>query len=113
MAYDHTFLFDAVRQSLNRTPFSSLRGLAQELRVSEGTLEKAVNDATGKTFRDFKDEIVMDRLMEFFASHRTCTIKQASLAVGYKSQRSFARAVKRACGLSPQALRSRMVFRQG
>jgi AraC-like DNA-binding protein len=80
--------------------------------VSEGTLEKAVSDATGKTFRDFKDETLLDSLMEFFASHRTCTIKQASLAVGYKSQRSFARAVKRACGLSPQALRSRMVLRQ-
>lgn len=80
--------------------------------MSQGTLEKAVSDATGKTFRDFKDAILLDRLMEFFASQRTCTIKQASLAVGYKSQRSFARAIRRACGLSPQALRSRMVFRQ-
>lgn len=80
--------------------------------MSQGTLEKAVSDATGKTFRHFKDEILLHRLVEFFASHATCSIKEASLAVGYKSQRSFARAVKRACGLSPQALRSRMVFRQ-
>jgi len=35
-------------------------------------------------------------------------IKQVSFEVGYKSARSFARAIKRASGLSPEELRSRM-----
>lgn len=108
MSYDHTLLFDAVRLSLHAKPFCSLLGLTQELRVSKGTLEKAVSVATGKTFRRFREEILVSHLMNSFAARPGCTVREMSVALGYKSPRSFARAIRRASGLSPEELRSRI-----
>ncbi len=108
MSYDHTFLFDAVRQSLQARPFCSLRSLTQELHVSRGTLERTVSLATGKTFRRFREEMLVKHLLNSFAARAGCTVKEMSAALGYKSPRSFARAIRRACGLSPEELRSRI-----
>ncbi len=44
-------------------------------------------------------------------SEPTLPIKAISFALGYKSQRSFARAVRRATGISPEELRSAVVER--
>ena len=107
LSYNYALLFDAVRQSLHGKPSRSLRDLSQELHVSRGTLEKAVSVVTGKSFRCLRDEILVNHLINSFASRPACTIKQISLALGYKSSRSFARAIKRACGFSPVELRSR------
>lgn len=108
MSYNHAFLFDAVHRSLHAKPFSSLRGLVQELAVSKGTLEKAVSIATGKTFRRFREVILVEHLKNSFAARPDCPVREISVALGYKSPRSFARAIKRASGLSPAELRSRI-----
>ena len=107
LSYNHILLFNQVRQSMRSRPSRSLRGLSLELHVSRGTLETVVSIATGKSFRCLRDEILVDQLVNAFASRPACTIKEISLALGYKSARSFARAIKRACGLSPVELRSR------
>jgi len=108
LAYDHVLLFNEVRQSLRRKPFRLLRGLCQQLRVSKGTLEKAVSAAAGETFRSFREEIIVSHVLNSFASRPTRTIKQISRALGYKSARSFARAIRRMCGLPPKDLRFRL-----
>lgn len=108
MSYDHTLLFDALQQSLHAKPFCSLAGLTQELHVSKGTLEKAVSIATGKTFRRFREEILVSHLVNSFAARPGFTVRKISVALGYKSPRSFARAIRRTCGMSPEELRSRI-----
>jgi AraC-like DNA-binding protein len=70
-----------------------------------------VSVATQGTFRSFRQEILVNNLINVLDSQPTCSIKEIALAVGYKSPRSFARAVKRICGLSPQELRRRMAQR--
>jgi len=106
VSYDYVLLSDAVRQSLSGKPFRSLRDLSQELQVSKGTLEKAVYIATGKTFVRFRENILVIHLMNSFAARPGCTVREMSVTLGYKSPRSFARAIRRASGLSPKKLRS-------
>jgi AraC-like DNA-binding protein len=104
-------LFEAVRQSLSDKPFRTLRDLSRQLRVSMGTVEHAVSASTQGTFRSFREEILVNHLTDILGVQPTCTIKEIALTVGYKSPRSFARAVKRICGLSPQELRWRIAQR--
>jgi AraC-like DNA-binding protein len=109
MSYDHRILFQTVSQCLHRSPCISLEDLSRELGISRRTIEKCINTATGKPFRDLREEILISSVRSVFISRPTLAIKELSFDVGYKSTRSFARAIKRACGLSPQELRSHVV----
>lgn len=94
---------------LRRTPCGLLGQLSQELRVSRRTIENTVRVAAGKTFRDLRDEILVERVSSIVASRPTVSIKELSFAVGFKSASSFARAIKRVCGSCPEEFRSRVV----
>ncbi|MGB8474092.1 MAG: helix-turn-helix domain-containing protein [Candidatus Acidiferrum sp.] len=109
LSYDHTLLFDVVRQYLRQTPCRVLGDLALELRVSRRTIENSVHVAAGKTFRDVRKEILIERVRNILASDPTMSVKELSFAVGFKSASSFSRAIKRACGSCPEEFRSRVV----
>ncbi|SRR6266700_5826887 len=105
----HKLLLDAILLHLHRTPCSSLGDLSQELRVSRRTLERAIDVAAGRTFRNLREEILVERVRSLLTSHPARAIKELSFDLGYKSSRSFARAIKRACGSSPEKLRSSVI----
>jgi AraC-like DNA-binding protein len=109
MSYDHRLLCEWVSLSLNRDPSSSLGKLSREFRVGQRTIEKAIIAASGKTFRDLREEIMIERVRSAFTSDPTRAIKGLASDLGYKSPRSFARAIRRACGSSPEELRSRII----
>ena len=108
MSYDYRLLFERVAIRLQRNPSSSLRKLSRDLRVGRRTIQKAVNVVTGKKFRILKDEFLLKMVKTLLASGPNMTIRKRSLEVGYKTSRSFARAVRRASGFSPQELRLRL-----
>ncbi len=93
MSYDPRLLFERILTCLQESPCKTLEDLSQSLRLSERTIQKAVNLSAGKSFFEEQPEL---------------PIKEVSFGVGFKSASSFARAVKRACGLSPEELRSRV-----
>lgn len=105
MSYKHTLLLDAISNHLSRTPSGRLEDISRELRVSRRTLQEVVSAATGRTFRDFREEMLVERVRDLLESYPTRTIKEVAFDLGYKSPRSFARAIKRACGSSPAQLR--------
>ena len=109
MSYDHRLLFQGISHSLNESPSISLVGLSRELQVSPRTIEMAVATMTGKTFRDVREEILMATVRCLFVSDSALAVKELSQRVGYKSATSFARAIRRACGLCPEELRFRVV----
>jgi AraC-like DNA-binding protein len=109
VSYDHRLLGERISQSLHRNPGFSLGELSRELRVSRRTLQNVVNISTGRTFRDFREDVLVERAKHLLESHPTRTIKELSFDLGYKSPRSFARAIRRACGSSPAELRSRII----
>lgn len=80
--------------------------LSQELRLSRRTIQKTVVVACGKNFRDLREEVLIARVKNLFVSEPTLAIKAISFSLGYESPRSFARAIRRACGFSPEELRS-------
>lgn len=110
MSCKHDFVVDAVLYRLRRAPSTLLEGLAQELHVSRRTLEDAIKTITGKTFRELRDELLVERVKGLLESHPTRGIKELSFELGFKYPRSFARSVKRACGFSLAQLRSRIIF---
>lgn len=109
MLHEHEFLFDAVLYHLYQTPYCLLGDLALQLRVSRRTLENCIHLAAGKTFRDLRREILLDRVRSILVSNPAISVKELSFTVGFKSSSSFSRAIKRACGFCPEELRSHAV----
>ena len=108
MSYDHGLLHLRVSLSLQRKPNSTLRELSRELHVSRRTIQNAVISVTGKKFRELQEETLLARVQTILLTRPGVAIKELSGDVGYRSSRSFARAVRRASGVSPEQLRARM-----
>lgn len=108
MSFEHDLLLNAALRRMSREPSALLEDLARESHVSRRTLQNAIK-FTGKTFRELRDELLFERVNSLLESHPTRGIKELSFELGYKSPRSFARAIKRACGFSPAQLRSRII----
>jgi len=107
MSYDQRLLFNHVLTALRRTPICSLGVLSRELGVSVRTIEAVVSHCAGKGFRDLRQEALVAEVKALLAERPARAIKEISYAMGYNSPRSFARAVKRVCGLTPEQLRYR------
>ena len=105
----HKFLFDAILLHLHETPCVLLGDLALQLRVSRRTIENCIRVGAGKTFRNLRKEVLLSRVNCILSSDPTISVKELSVAVGFKSASSFSRAIKHACGSSPEELRSRAV----
>jgi len=108
MSYDQMLLLQTITSFLHRNPGGSLLMLSQELHISRRTVQATIKATKGKGFRDFRQEILMTRLRNLLLSRPDWTIKQISLELGYTCPQSFSRAVKRACGVSPCELRSKV-----
>ena len=109
MSYNHALLFQAVSICLQRNPSWSLIDLSRDLRVGRRTIQAVVRIKSGKTFRQFREEILIERVNNSFLARPMLAIKELSFELGYPFPQSFARSVKRACGLSPEQLRSTIV----
>jgi AraC-like DNA-binding protein len=107
LSYDPRLLFHSIAVCLKQNPAISLETLSKELQLSRRTIQKAIAIGSGKNFRSLRDEFLLARVKSLFLSEPTSGIKAISFTIGYESPRSFARAIRRACGFSPEELRSR------
>lgn len=108
MSYDRKLLFNRIIAALRRNPCCSLRELSRELQVSCRTIQNAIRAVTGKKLRDLREELLLVRIKNLLELTPNATIGKVSLEAGYRSARSFARAVRRTCGVTPQQLRNRI-----
>ncbi|PYU48651.1 MAG: hypothetical protein DMG48_19575 [Acidobacteria bacterium] len=108
MSYDWRLLFEEISICLHESPSKTLLDISKNLQVSRRTIEKAVSTSTGGTFRRLREGILLTRVRSLCASQPTMAIKELCFAVGFKSASSFARAIKRASGSSPEELRFRV-----
>jgi len=106
MSYDPKLLYERISLSLRQNLSLSLEELSQELRVSRRTIQNTVIVVTGKKFRDLREEFLLARFQSAVVAEPAAAIKELSSEIGYGSPRSFARAIRRACGVSPQQLRA-------
>jgi len=110
MWYDSRLLFAQICIRLDHTPACSLVGLSREFQVGARTIQNIVTSMTGGvTFSSFKDDILIARLTRLFLARPFSPVKELSFDLGYKCSRTFARAVRRACGVSAAELRKRIV----
>src|SRR5262249_41226801 len=105
--YDRHELFVRIRQRMEVSPFLQLVDLSDALRIERHTIEKAVKEATGSTFRDLRAEILLKRAIRLLGDNPGHSIKEISFSLGYNSQRSFCRFVRTTAGCSPTELRGR------
>ena len=105
MSYDPTLLYGRIFLSLQKDPGLSLEELSQDLHVSRRTIQNIIIAVTGKQFRDLRTEFLLARFKSALAAVPAATIKELSSEIGYRSPRAFARAIQRACGISPLQLR--------
>ena len=108
MSYDPRLLFEEICFCLREGPSKTLVDISQTLRVSRRTVENTVSMSTGGTFRRLREEILLTIVRSLFVSQPTLAIKELCFVVGFKSASSFSRAIKRACGSSPERLRFRI-----
>jgi AraC-like DNA-binding protein len=108
VSYNHRLLLDEICRCLRQSPCCSLGVLSQELRVSRRTIQQVAITTTGKTLRQLREEVLLARVKYLFIARPTSAIKELSFDLGYKSSRSFSRAVRRASGTSPEKLRSQV-----
>ena len=106
MSYDPRLLFEQISVCLNENPRKTLEELAQNLQVSKRVIKKTVRLSTGGNFRRYREEVLMERVKDFFAMQPGAAIKVLSIDLGFKSPSSFARAVRRASGACPGQLRN-------
>jgi AraC-like DNA-binding protein len=98
-------LVPQVRQALAAHPdrTHSAEALASLLHVSARTLHRQLKEE-GASLQQLKDEVRMERARDLL--HRTARpIKQVAAAVGFRNEKSFARAFRAWAGVSPGALR--------
>lgn len=94
-------LVQRVRELLPRHP--TAEALAAALHVSVRTLHRQLRDE-GASLQSLKDEVRRDRALELLARARQ-PVKQVARAVGFASEKSFARAFRHWTGRSPSDVR--------
>lgn len=99
-------LVPQVRQALAAHPqhTHSARGIAELLHVSPRTLHRQLKEE-GATLQQLKDEVRLERAKDLLL--RTAgPLKQVAASVGFRNEKSFARAFRQWAGVAPGAFRA-------
>lgn len=83
----------------------SLERIADELQISSSHLRKIFKEETGITLKSYITEVRMDTIKTLLIETKM-TISDISLRAGYVSAQSFARAFKKAFGVTPTEFRN-------
>ncbi len=106
MAYDFGGLFGQIEACLLARPRIALATLAKQVGVERHTVEWAVREATGNSFRQVQAEIISKRAVELLRLEPSRSIKEIAFLLGYKSRRAFSRFFKQAYGSPPTEVRT-------
>jgi AraC-like DNA-binding protein len=106
VAYDLEGLFCRILTQLHSMPNIRLQDLSRRLRIERHTIEKAVKNLSGKTFREFRAQLLLQEATRLLGDNPAQSIKEVAFSLGYNSQRSFCRFIKSTAGCSPTQLRN-------
>jgi AraC-like DNA-binding protein len=105
VAHDLARIFGRVESLLTQRPRMALSDLSRELGVERHTVERAVRDAKGKSFREFHREFVLSHITETLLAGSDLSLKEFAADLGYSSVQAFTRFVSKASGTTPARLR--------
>jgi len=105
MASDLPGLVDQAGVVLEGSPWLGLRAVSHVLGVERHTVERAFQLNTGRSFRAFRRDLLLQRAKDLLGSGPTSPIKEITFLLGYKSERAFARFIRSMVGCCPCELR--------
>ena len=106
MAYDPKRLFEELDAKLSEVPRTSLLAVAQWLGVDRHTLERATRRSTGKTFRAYQAQKLLETAHNLFLQNPPLSVKEIAARLGYGSASAFSRFARTKTGQSPGNLRA-------
>lgn len=108
MTYDSRGLYRQAMALIDQKPWMRLGAITACLAVERHTLEKAFRLNTGKSFRAVRHELLCRRAVDLFESRGSASNSEVAFALGYESERAFARFIRGSFGRSPSELRRRL-----
>jgi len=108
MTYDSRGVFKQAVAALTGNPRRGLKSVSEALGVERHTIEGAFQLNVGRTFREFRHELLCARSVELLASKATASIKEIAFLLGYQSERAFARFIRNSFGCCPCELRRQL-----
>ena len=104
MTYNQYQLFEVIDARLTACPGLRLQAVAQEFGVNRHTVEKAIRQARGISFREYQQDFLLRKAIDLLLHEPNLSIKQLAGELGYRSPKSFWRFIKRASGKSPSEI---------
>ena len=106
MVYDLHRIFLQVTRHIEMMPCISLMQLSNILGIERHTIAKAIKNATGLSFREFRNSVLLKHACDLLKDESNRTIKEVAFAVGYRSQGSLSRFIRIATGHSAKAVKT-------
>jgi len=107
MSYEPSAIWRAIHERLTTNPRTTLRQLTDALRVDRDVVKRACQD-NGTSFRELRQTLRFKAAAILLAAPGAHSIKERAFALGY-TPRGFSRFVRRHSGLTPMALRQRLL----
>ncbi len=108
MAYDLKGLFLQAMALIDEKPWIRLGAVTRSLGVERHTLEKVFRLNTGGSFRAVRHGSLCRRVVQLFGSRGNASNSEVAFALGYESERAFARFIRDSFGWTPSELRRRL-----
>jgi AraC-like DNA-binding protein len=105
MAYNLRRLFTNLDDALSQNPNLRLGTFAKDIRVGRHTVEKAVLEAVGMSFRDYRNQRLLEEARRLLIEEFNLSEKEIAFKLGYRSRDAFCRFVKINTGACPSDLR--------
>lgn len=108
MTYDSAGLFRQAAALLEQKPELRLVTVAEAVGAERHTLERAFQLSAGKSFREFKRELLCRKTIESFRLKPSASTSETAFALGYQWERAFARFIRNSFGCPPTDLRRQL-----
>ena|SRR5437773_7288348 len=107
VAYDRRKLVGMIDELLSADPRMPLPKIARELGVERHTIEKAVRHVRRMSFREHRQEKLLERALFLLNDKRGFTEKEVAAELGFASLEAFIRFIKAQTGTTPKEIRNR------
>lgn len=107
MSYDHATLAAHVQADLQANPRATLLSICRQRQVDRHTINRALTACLGASFRQLKQQVILDRIQTALTDGQVKPVKQAALDAGYASSAALAKRTRKTLGLPPTAVRRR------
>src|SRR5258708_37880239 len=105
MAYDQSWVFDALSTILTVEPTTTLGGACDRLGIDRHTGQRAIRSAGVRSYARLRNDALCRAASTLFSKRPGLTIKEVAVALGFQSARAFSKRLKAAAGQTPREVR--------